>query len=72
MVTDCPETVTHKVHLLDAEILAFEGRYDDALCRYELSIEYAAKNGHYNCVSYLLEEGIQIDTVNENEDNAFV
>ncbi|CAB9504982.1 expressed unknown protein [Seminavis robusta] len=48
MVADCPETVTHKVYLLDAEILAYGGHHDDALCRYELSIKYAAKNGYTN------------------------
>ncbi|CAB9501498.1 expressed unknown protein [Seminavis robusta] len=48
MVKDCPETVIHKVHLLDAEILASKRRHDDALCQYELSIKYAAKNGYIN------------------------
>lgn len=39
----CPENVVHKAYLLKAEILAAEGRYDDAMCKYEQSISYARK-----------------------------
>lgn len=48
MVIDCPENVLHKAHLLRGEILAFEGQYDEAMCKYLASITYAGKAGYVN------------------------
>lgn len=44
----CPGNLAHKAYLLKVEILFVEGRFDDAMCKYDQSNTYAKKSHFLN------------------------